>query len=43
MSLTAEELWAEAWPEVNWHEASPEDHKMYLDHAASIAEYRKGN
>lgn len=39
MNYTAEELWAMAWPEVPWVAASPQDRKMFLDHANSLATY----
>ena len=39
--MTALELWAEAWPEVPWEEASAQDKRMYLDHAASLGMWRE--
>jgi hypothetical protein len=39
--LTAEELFALAWPDVPWTEASAADRKMYLDHAHSLTVYNE--
>lgn len=36
---TAEELWAEAWPDVPWEDASATDKKLFLDHANSLADW----
>ena len=40
-SLTATELWHLAWPEVPWLSATPEDRKLYVDHANSLYWYNK--
>jgi hypothetical protein len=40
---TAEDLWALAWPDVPWDEASPRDQQMYRDHAASLQMWKETN
>jgi hypothetical protein len=37
MSKTPIELWHQAWPEVPWLSATPEDVRLYMDHASSVA------
>lgn len=34
--MDAIELWHLAWPEVPWLSASPEDVRLYTDHADSL-------
>lgn len=41
MNYTVEELWAQAWPDTPWSEASPADRKLFLDHANSLAVYNE--
>ena len=41
MAKTAIELWEEAWPDVPWMIASPEDRKMFREHANSLYWYNK--
>lgn len=36
MSHTAQSLWALAWPDVPWEDASDEDKRLYADHADSL-------
>lgn len=36
---TAEALWALAWPDVPWYEASPEDQELFITHAQALNEY----
>jgi hypothetical protein len=40
-SLNVIQLWALAWPEVPWMDASPEDKKLFLDHSNSLYWYHK--
>jgi len=38
-SLTVEEVWSLAWPDVPWDEASPEDKRMFTLHTGSLNFY----
>lgn len=40
---TAEDLWAIAWPDVPWSEASAKDQQMYRDHASSLQLWKETN
>lgn len=40
---SAEDLWAIAWPEVSWEEASEHDKQMYRDHASSLQLWKETN
>lgn len=41
--MSAEELWAEAWPDVPWTDASDSDQQMYRNHAASLQMWKETN
>lgn len=38
---TARQLWASMWPGVPFEAASPEDRKMILGHASSVADWKE--
>lgn len=40
---SAEDLWAIAWPDVPWTEASERDQQLYRDHAASLQLWKETN
>lgn len=37
--MTGPEAWALAWPLVPWEDASPEDQRLFRDHASSLSRY----
>lgn len=41
MNYTADQLWHMAWPEVPWLCASPEDVRLFMHHANSLADYNE--
>lgn len=38
-TYTAEELWHQTWPDVPWTAASPQDRRLFTDHADSLNLY----
>lgn len=39
--VTAEELWAEMWPDVPWEDASVPDRLLFYEHAESVNAWRE--